>query len=277
MAAVPHLRTVGSPSLSLDNDELARDYERISATRQFQSGLRLCSDLGIEPGEHVLDVGCGTGLLAEHIADLVGPEGRVIGIDPLPLRIEIARSKKRPSLSFEVGDAYHLEGLRDGSFDVVVMNAVFHWLPEKTRPLLEAARVLKPGGRLGINTQLKGHVSRFQEIAAKVLSEPPFDRFPRPRPSLTFRVDPEELRAFFEMTGFAPTLIEVRETNRMHPSADAAIRFSEASSFGNFLGHLPTELRGRARTVIRQRLQALVTPDGIIQQGKRLIAVAVRR
>jgi arsenite methyltransferase len=277
MAALPHLRVVGSPSLSLDSDELARDYERISATRQFQSGQRLCGDLGIKPGEHVLDLGCGTGLLAEHIADLVGPKGGVVGLDPLPLRIEIARSKKRANLEFEVGDAYRLEGLRDASFDVVVMNAVFHWLPEKTRPLLEAARVLKPGGRLGINTGLKGHVSRIHEIAAKVLSEPPFDRYPRSRPSITFRVDAEELRAFFEMTGFVPTLIEVRETNRMHPSPDAAIRFSEASSFGNFLGHLPSELRGRARTTIRQRLQAIMTADGIAQQGKRLIAVAVRR
>src|ERR1700751_3186234 len=98
MAALPHLRMVGSPSLSLDNDELARDYERISATWQFQSGQRLCGDLRIKPGEHVLDLGCGTGLLAEHIADLVGPQGSVVGIDPLPLRIELARSKKRPNL-----------------------------------------------------------------------------------------------------------------------------------------------------------------------------------
>lgn len=268
---------VGAPSLALDSDELARDYERISATRQFQSGQRLAADLGILPGECVLDLGCGTGLLAEHIADIVGPQGKVVGIDPLPLRIELARSKRRDNLSFEVGDAYHLDMLADSSLDVVVMNAVFHWFPEKTRPLLECARVLRPGGRVGIGTVLKGHRTRMHQIASRVLAEPPFDRFPRPRAQLTFPVDAEEMRAFFEMTGFSASLIEVRESTRMWPSPEAAIRFSEASSFGNFLGHLPAELKARARTAIRQRLQGLMTADGIIHHGRRLVAIAVRR
>lgn len=272
-----NLRLVGAPSLSLDSDELARDYERISATRQFQSGQRLAADLGIAPGECVLDLGCGTGLLSEHIADLVGPQGRVVGIDPLPLRIELARSKKRPNLSFEVADAYNLDMLQDSSFDVVIMNAVFHWFPEKTRPLLECARVLRPGGRVGIGTMLKGHRTRVHQIASKVLSEPPFDRFPRPRAQLAFPVDAEEMRAFFEMTGFSTMLIEVRESTRMWPSPDAAVRFSEASSFGNFLGHLPPELKNRARATIRQRLQSLMTADGIIHHGRRLVAIATRK
>jgi ubiquinone/menaquinone biosynthesis C-methylase UbiE len=272
-----NLRLVGAPSLSLDSDELARDYERISATRQFQSGQRLAAELGIVPGERVLDLGCGTGLLAEHISDLVGPQGSVVGIDPLPLRIELARSKQRPNLSFEVGDAFHLDMLQDSSFDVVIMNAVFHWLPEKTRPLLECARVLHPGGRVGIGTMLKGHRTRVHQIASKVLSEPPFDRFPRPRAQLTFPVDAEEMRAFFEMTGFSALLIEVRESTRMWPSPEAAISFSEASSFGNFLGHLPPELKARARVTIRRRLQNLMTADGIIHHGRRLVAIAARR
>lgn len=268
---------VNPPSLVLDNDALALDYDRISATRQFQTGKQLCADLAIATGEKVLDVGCGTGLLTEHIADMVGPEGQVVGIDPLPFRIEIAREKNRPNLRFEVGDAYELEGLRDQTFDAVVMNAVFHWLPEKTQPLLEAARVLRPGGRIGISTQLREHKSRLKEIAAKVLSEPPFDRYPRPRPQLTFSVDAEEMRAFFEMTGFTPVNIYERNLTRAHPSAEAAIRFAEASTFGNLLGHLPPELKGRARVIIRQRLQALVTADGIVQHSQRLVAVATRK
>src|ERR1700738_4440396 len=81
------------PSLTEDNDELARDYDRVSVDRQLQSGKMLVRDLAPRAGERVLDVGCGTGLLAQHIADLVGPTGHVLGVDPLPLRIELAQAR----------------------------------------------------------------------------------------------------------------------------------------------------------------------------------------
>jgi ubiquinone/menaquinone biosynthesis C-methylase UbiE len=269
---------IGAPSLALDNTSLALDYERISATRQFESGKRLVGDLAIGPGERVLDVGCGTGLLAEHIAGIVGPAGHVLGIDPLPLRIGLATSRAGDNLAFEVGDAYDLAGLADQSFDVVVLNAVFHWLPDKTGPLLAFGRVLREGGRLGISTGLRGHVTLLQQAVRRVLAEPPFDRYPRPRESITFRVDAEEMRALFQTTGFRLRAIEVRESERRHPSAEAAVRFLEASSFGNAFGHLPTVLRPTARDRLRQALEAEAAADGsLFVHARRLVALAQRR
>lgn len=141
---------------------------------------------------------------------------------------------------------------------------------------IERART-RHGGRIGIVTAMKDSYTRLHHIATKVLSEPPFDRHPRPRLDLTFRVSADEIRAFLVMTGFAPSLIDVREVERIHPSAQAVARFAQASSFGNFLGHLPPILHGVARDAIRQRLWPFITPDGIVQRSGSLIAVAVRR
>jgi arsenite methyltransferase len=67
---------------------LARHYEQVSADRQFKAGKTLVERLALRPGEHVLDVGSGRGLLAEYVAEIVGPVGFVTAIDPLPLRID---------------------------------------------------------------------------------------------------------------------------------------------------------------------------------------------
>ena len=266
-----------APSLTHDSDELAADYDRVSATRQLLSGKRLVEDLAIRPGERVLDIGCGTGLLAEHIADLVGPTGHVLGIDPLPLRIELAKAKARANLAFHVGDAYDLSALPAGGFDVVVINAVFHWLPEKTAPLVGCARLLRPGGRIGISTGLKGNTTDLHRLMAESMAEPPFDRYPFTRKSVTFRVDAAEMRALFESTGFQPTLIEVRPTEQQHPSPEAAVRYSEASSFGNLFAHLPDALKPAAREAMARRLAVINSSQGIVQHGQRLVAVATRR
>ncbi len=142
----------GGVSLNLDTEDLAQRYEQISADRQFRGGKELLRELALAPGETVLDIGCGTGMLAEYAAGLVGPTGSIVGIDPLPLRIEIAKKRSAPNLSFKVGSANDLGEFAAESFDVVYMNAVFHWLPEKSAPLRAILRALKPGGRFGLTT-----------------------------------------------------------------------------------------------------------------------------
>jgi arsenite methyltransferase len=260
-------------SLLLDTPDLADHYERVSSDRQFKAGQTLIAKLEIARGAHVLDVGSGTGLLAEHVAGIVGPEGNVVGIDPLPLRIQIASRKARSNLSFRVGDARDLHDLPAASFDVVYLNAVFHWLPEKLGPLGEFARVLKPGGRLGISTGQKGG-NTVRAIRRRVLEREPFASQVAPDDDVAHNVSAGELARLLEESGFAIDSLEVQAHQSLHASARAAIEFAQASSFGNFLGRLPEALRESAREQIEAELEALRTPRGIPQSGARIVAIA---
>jgi arsenite methyltransferase len=263
-------------SLSLDSEVLAREYERISADRQFRAGQALIRELTIAPGDTVLDIGCGTGMLAAWVADLVGDTGSVIGIDPLPLRIEIAKQKSRANLSFKVGDASHLDDFPSDSFDVVYLNAVLHWLLEKLGPLRQIFRVMRCGGRLGLSTGLAGERNRLQEIKTKVLSREPYNRYPEGLDGKPHWISAEELRELLVASGFAITKIESRLHVQEFPGAEAAIAFAEASSFGNFLGHLPAAIRGQARAAIIRELEREVPAGGIRRERKRILAIAVK-
>lgn len=105
----------------------------------------------VNPGDSVLDVGCGTGevtLLAKSRAKA----GSVYGIDPAPEMIAVARKKaarKRLEIDFRVGVIEALP-FSDSSMDVVTSSLMMHHLPEnlKVRGLAEIYRILKPGGRL---------------------------------------------------------------------------------------------------------------------------------
>ena len=108
----------------------------------------------LQPGETVLDVGCGAGIDTILAARAVGPTGRAIGLDLLEEMCERARAHAR-----EAGVAEWTEFVRgemediplpDASVDVVISNGVINLSPRKSRVLAEIRRVLRPGGRLSV-------------------------------------------------------------------------------------------------------------------------------
>jgi len=161
-------------SFAHDNADLAETYDRLSDS-QFEAGRRLVEGLGLKAGDRVLDVGCGTGRLSHFIGERLGAEGRVVGIDPLPDRVAIARARN-PGVRFEVGHAEDLSAFEDESFDAVCLSAVFHWIGDKPKALREMRRVLCPGGLVGATTMPKElHVaSTMAAVCGTVFGRSPF-------------------------------------------------------------------------------------------------------
>jgi ubiquinone/menaquinone biosynthesis C-methylase UbiE len=106
----------------------------------------------LQPGESVLDVGCGTGSLAVAAKGKVGPAGAVYGVDASPEMIDSATKKARNvgvEVTFKNAFAQSLP-FQDGTFDAVLSTVMLHHLPRPARKelALEIRRVLRPGGRL---------------------------------------------------------------------------------------------------------------------------------
>jgi len=129
-------------------EDAARQLEKLYLTRDVVAQRsETIKQLALSPGERVLDVGSGPGFLSESIADIVGREGAVTGIDISSDLITLCRRRNPPKwLSYAVGDATRIAE-PDASFDVVVCTQVAEYVPDVNRVFSEMFRVLRQGGR----------------------------------------------------------------------------------------------------------------------------------
>ena len=109
--------------------------------------------LRLEPGMRALDVGCGTGDESRAMAEIVGQQGEVLGIDFSAAMVAESRTRHAalaPRLAFEVGDVHALT-LPDAHYDVARADRMFQHLASPSQALAELVRVVRPGGRVAVS------------------------------------------------------------------------------------------------------------------------------
>lgn len=182
--------------------EIAENYERHfvpAIGRPMAEDLVAAADL--RPGERVLDVACGTGVVARIAVERVGPDGSVAGLDPNPGMLAVARESVPSGATVDWHEApAEAVPLPDGSFDVALCGMGLQFFSDRRAGLREIRRVLAPGGRLVAS--LPGPVPAPLEIMAEELSRhvgPEGATFVHAVFSLH---DPDEIRALATDAGF---------------------------------------------------------------------------
>ena len=139
---------MSEPTLQAQIDA-ANAYEALFVPALFgQWAPKVADAAQVQPGQRVLDVACGTGILTREIAPRIGSAGRVVGVDPSPGMVAVAK-RLAPAIEWREGIAESLP-FPDQSFDAVVSQFGLMFFTDRRQALREMLRVLTPGGRLAV-------------------------------------------------------------------------------------------------------------------------------
>lgn len=255
-------------------DLAANDYETAWQAQLACAQAELLAMAALAPGERVLDVACGTGLVSFGAARAVGPDGRVLGVDISERMVQAAvrRAQGQTHIDFARMEAESLD-IPDGYFDAALCALGLMYVPEPLQALREMRRAVRPGGRVA--AAVWGERSRcgwseiFPIVDAEVSSEvcPLFFRLGQPG-ALAHEMAQAGLRGVRE-TRLSTTLVYDDANEACDaafvggPVALAWARFDEAT-------------RDRARLKYLASIEAWRHGDGYRIPGEFVVATAHR-
>jgi SAM-dependent methyltransferase len=176
---------------------------------------------GIATGERVLDVGCGTGVLAREARRRVG-RGRVVGLDANEGMLAVA-ARTEPNIEWRQGDAAALP-FEDASFDVVASQFALMYFPDRATSLSEMWRTLAPGGRLAIAVWAPIGRARGYQILADLATRQCGGEVADVLAAPFVLGDQAELAELFVDSGIADANVTLHEGSIRFPSVEEFIR-----------------------------------------------------
>jgi ubiquinone/menaquinone biosynthesis C-methylase UbiE len=229
-----------------------------------------------QPGEHVLDAACGTGIVARLVAPIVGPSGRTVGLDYDPIMIETAR-RLAPEIEWRQGDLQN-PPFPDGFYNLVICQQGLQYLPDPSAGLQQIHRVLRPAGRVVLATwsdiaKSPGHILLFQALEATIGPE-------KARPVAWSLADEAQLLELVSKAGFVSVTTTIISLQTKYPSARAFVEIvlkGSSKVTREELAQIPADRKAAFINDVAMRLRDYETSDALTLPMESRVLVGKRR
>ncbi len=240
-------------------DAGAEGYDRLFGRVPQHFSAPLLRAARLAPGQHVLEVATGTGLIAEGIANAIGPSGQLIGVDIS--RAMLARAELRlqefSNVSLELGNGQALR-FRAGEFDAAICSLALMLFPSPARGAAEMYRVVRRGGRIAVSVETEAARSLSTRINAVI------GRHVHSRAAAAgtyYSLGQEQLlRPLLENAGFSE--VEVFEESHTFPFPSFAAYFQPIEDGAGSVGAEFVALSSDLRHAVKEDIRDQLDPDG---------------
>jgi trans-aconitate methyltransferase len=242
-------------SFDFDGDK----YQQASK-HQKEWGNRIISGLSLNGNEAILDLGCGDGVLTQHLAQLV-PNGEVLGIDASIGMIKTAEQKNGSNLSFTLMDITKIDFTN--KYDIIFSNAALHWVNDHQSLLVNCKKALKPNGIIRWSFGGFGNCSNLNEVLLIVIDmleyKNLFIGFKWP----WYMPHKEEYTELVKNAGYREFDIILENADRHFPNSDELIKWIDQPCIVPFLDYIEDDkMKSKFRDIVITKMLERTISNG---------------